>query len=140
MSLFYLLCRNQSPPRLTCQQPLTSLMIQCWSGCVVCAANGSQRLVLSSLKNRRFFRIFQVCTKRTWRARHSRCACLAGVSRSPSVLCSSVLQAKFYHGYFLFHPCNVSEFFFKRAMVKVVCKCNPRSTKSRLSLEEIFPL
>ena len=34
-------------------------------------------------------------------------ACLAGVSRSPYVLCLSVLQAKFYHGYFLFHPCNV---------------------------------
>lgn len=49
LSLFYLLCRNQSPPRRTCQQPLTSLMIQCWSGCVVCAANGSQRSVLSSL-------------------------------------------------------------------------------------------
>ena len=102
LSLFYLLCRNQSPPRLTCQQPLTTLMIQCWSGCVVCAANGSQRSVLSSLLKRRFFRIFHESKKRTWRARHARRPCLAGVSRSPSVL-----QAKFYHGYFLFQPCNV---------------------------------
>ena len=43
--------------------------------------------------------------------------------------------------FFFFYPCNVFGIFFKRAIViNSVCKYNPRSTKSRLSLEKIFPL